>query len=449
MIMKMGMEGAKYDKMCMWDWDSVPCPSVGNTVFPEYGGVREALAKNGFWFSYFETSSFTTNMAHPPMYGADGKDPVTGKWMTPSSYEVQQYSGQRPSFSMPAYLFVTYTPPSMPRTQFVFNIEESYTTWWQGGFFDKFRISEFYLNQRFMSHDRLKVTIGYHHSGWQTVGLYVGGNMAGSLLGVNAIFPTLVGQSMPGMPVPNLNIHFDITKHIYSLTGVETSLAPNASQGEANYSSPLYLPFSITGKNGVASTKAMFYQEFDYNRQLAPGVKKLWTRSVVFYNATHYSDYRYFNPANADFNPLAESKDNWCISNGIDGQVTQPDKILPFRGLYAGFTTQYAPPHQNPYTQYYESRAYYVGLLKARPFDMITLMINNLEFSKTFVKNVELGIAGEATASTGQTNISPTYVALIRPGVWANVGLEYTVHPTIAPITPNSFVVTTGLALFF
>jgi porin len=157
-------------------------------------------------------------------------------------------------------------------------------------------------------------------------------------------------------------------------------------------------------------------------------------------NQTHYADYRTFGNT--------FTKNNFCSSDGFDFQLTQVDKRLPYRGLYTGGTIQYAPPQQNVYTQYYEWRWYYRGLLKARPMDMTQFMVTNLQSSKIFLKNIDEIALHYKSVSNNNTNISAAWVAHLRSGIWANVGLEYSEHPTTAPKTPNSLVAEATLVFY-
>ena len=45
------------------------------------------------------------------------------------------------------------------------------------------------------------------------------------------------------------------------------------------------------------------------------------------------------------------------------------------RGVYAGVSAMYAPPKFNRFSQYYELRAYGIGLLPSRPGDMVSSVI--------------------------------------------------------------------------
>jgi hypothetical protein len=120
--------------------------------------------------------------------------------------------------------------------------------------------------------------------------------------------------------------------------------------------------------------------ELGYSRESAPGVKKTFLRFTGLYNTSGFTDYRSGSLALIT-NTAKKSDNNWWISAAIDKQITQPDKMLPFRGLYQGTTLQYIPPQQNVLTKYFEYRGYYIGKFNSRPFDMFTWSVSYLGFS--------------------------------------------------------------------
>jgi porin len=448
----MGTLSAKFDQLNPWDWKSVTFPSVGDTVDPEFAGIRPYLAEHNIGISLFQAGShFDYNLKNAPMYGAYG--PPYNQHIAAGTK--QQYTGQRPEWIAGGpYAFVTYAIPST-RTQFVLGAMDCFTTSQALIGCSNLRVTAAYANQRFFK-GRVQLTAGYFPSGYGTVGMYTGGNMAGTTLGVGSILPSETGQNYPEHITPNATFRWEVTKHVYGVYGVQRSMSPDYPQ--SNSHDAISLRFT------APDAKAFEQLEVGYRRESAPGVKRLWLRFDGFFNSSHYFDYRTGSSAYlaflSNYRLQANRTDNnFASSDGVDYQFTQPDEILPFRGLYGGSTVQYAPPQQNLYSQYYEVRAYYLGLFRSRPADMWTLMVNNTEFSKiainTFHGLAALGVStpgtpiGQATADDGQTTYSITWLAHQRSGIWSNLGLVYTEHPTVAPRVPNSLVLLVGLSTYF
>jgi|GEM_PF-1411572 porin len=450
-FIKMGMLSAKYDKLNPWDWKSVPYPSIGDTLDPEFAGIRPYLAEHNIGITLlYPGSHFDYNVKNPPMYGAYGA-PYN---QSIAAGTKQQYTGQRPEYMSGPYAYLTYNIPST-HTQFVVGATDCLVTSEALYGCSNLRMTGAYVNQQFFK-SKVQLSAGYLTEAWGSVGMYTGGNMAGTTLGVNSILPAEAGQNEPQHMTPAATLRWDVTKHVYGVVGVQRSMSPDYN--ESNQHDAIGLRFS------VPDAKAFEELELGYKRESAPGIKKFWLRLDGFYNSSHYFDYRAGSAAYLAFlnnNRLQTNRtnNNFASSNGVDYQFTQPDRVLPFRGLYAGGTVQYAPPQQNLYTAYYEARAYYLGLFKSRPLDMWTLMVNNTEFSKiainTFQHTADYHVSipgtpiGQTTADDGQTNYSVTWLAHLRSGLWSDVGLMYTEHPTVAPKVPNALVVSVGFSTYF
>lgn len=470
MFLKMGALSAKYDKFHPWDWFSVPFPSIGDTMIGDSYKIRETLAKYNMSFLIMPSGGWTEKVKKGPVggYYSDG-------------FKAQVFSGEKPTPGGGVTAYFTWSS-FKTGTQFNFAINEEWcrmpamiTT---GD--DVPRIAAAYINQYFW-HKKAIIDIGYVASGYNTIGLYVDGNMAASMLGVAAILPTEAGQNSPEQLTPNFNIHVDWTKHFYTVTGDQRSLSPYSA---LKWHSLLYLPFA-----GKAAGHFM-EQEVGYKRNSAPGVHSLWVRIDGFYNTTHYFDYRKsLQPntftTNADGTPSTattaygyfsysldglgdlgynfihrgrlpkewRTTNNWCYSNGWDYQVTQPDPMLPFRGFYVGNTDQYTPPQQNMFTAYYEGRFYYVGPFKRRVMDLASFVVSNEEFSRIYLKyGYGAAVYGKPTLTdtyTGQTNLAASYTAHLQPGVWGNLGVQYSEHPFLFPRWPSVVNLNAGLTMFW
>jgi hypothetical protein len=492
--------GQKYDKYNPWDWTAARFPSTGDTLSQEAFGLRENLGKKRIGFLYMYQTEFFDNLKNPPMYGANGPD-ASGKYydggattvstpfglQTVSAKPNQWYYGQRPTYVENMLATVTYNPGS--NTQFVFQMLDGITNFGMGTQYNSPRIAGLYMNQAFMNR-KLVISAGYVSQGFHTGGFFLDGNVAGSLLGNNAILQGIEGQASPFAVTPSIDARYNVTRNGYVLTAVGSSTNPLTPKAPM---SALAMPFAPHG------AKANITQEFGYQRASAPGERKLWARIDGLYNFTHYPDWRTPIPmTNVPVNtpsgtvylqtpvttntsagaiplPSGRTDNNWGVSAAFDYQMTAPDSILFFRGNYIGATAQYIPPEQNIYSQYYEFRDYYIGLFKKRPIDMLSVVANHLGFSKPWLKAMApitnpswglgdtLQVVGSqngvpvfgavpnnpATYDTGQQSYSVSYLAHVHNGLWFLNTLMYTTHPTPFPKTPNSLVYCGALSFFF
>jgi porin len=442
-LAKAGEIGAKYDKLNPRIWEASPFPGTGDTIMGDWGRIRETLAKHNFGIYVYSISAIDYNLKDSPMYGmpadSDGK---IG----------QVYDGQRATRSGPQAAYLTYNIPSTD-TQFVISGVEAWTNWSSSMGVNNARLVDLNINQYFLK-KKLKVTLGYASNLQVYYGVYVAGSLAAGTLGVNGILPVEVGQSSTVNSAPTANFKYNINKHYYTITGFQRSMSPYGS-AEGNRHDALNLRFNQPG------AKLFLQQEVGYRSSSAPGVKSLFIRADGFFNCSHYFDYRSGSYALLHASSVRANRtdNNWAWSLAADRQLTQPDPSLPFRGFYGGFSVQYAPPQQNVNTQYYEARGYWIGTFRRRPMDMLTLDINNTEFSKiairTFMGTAAYGVVtpssqlGMSTSSSGQTAYTGVWNWHLRPGLWLGTGLGYTNHPTFSPKLPNPIEAKISFNMFF
>ncbi len=120
---------------------------------------------------------------------------------------------------------------------------------------------------------------------------------------------------------------------------------------------------------------AIVVGELARRRMPSPDHGAQWLRVTGWYNTQGYFDYR--EPVSSP----GKTDNNWALSGAADVQVWQNRPFVPFDGIYAGATYQYAPPAANLYSQYFELRLYSFGLIPHREFDMISLNANHTRFS--------------------------------------------------------------------
>lgn len=253
---------------------------------------------------------------------------------------------------------------------------------------------------------------------------------------------------------PGLNLRYKVSEHFYGITGFQRSINPDGYGANIRHDS-VNLRFSNPG------SRLLLIQEVGYRKQSAPGVKNLFLRADGWFNFSHFLDFRSGSLAllTASSDRKNRTDNNFAVSFAADRQLYQPDPSLPFRGFYAGGSVQYAPPQQNLFSQYYEVRLYSIGMFNRRPTDMLSLDINNTQFSKialrTFAGTAAYGVSnpsaqlGIPTYFTGSTTCGGNWAWHLKPGVYFNTGMQYVVHPTYTPKLPSPVLGIAGLVVFF
>lgn len=436
-FIKMIAINEKYNKLNPWDWSTATFPPIGDTVDPELGGIRDALAKKNIGVQLFTQGAFYYNLANPPLYGADGPQnpPYNNKYGPGSKNAIWWYEGQKPTYYNTYILHLTWSNPKT-NTQLVITGWEDYNNFFKGQLSNTPKFDA-YINQ-YLFRKKLLITAGYSNQGFHYLGFFTAGNLAGSLIGSSAVLQDSAGGAAPFNLTPAINLRYQTTKNTYVQSMVQSSVNPDSGAGPN-----AILPLAFAPNHA----KAFLGEEVGYNRAAAPGQRRLWARMDFFYNFSHYKDFR--DVAHYDSPTPTRTSNNWAFSAAADYQTSQTDQFLPFRGNYIGGTIQYAPPQQNLFSQYYEVRDYIIGPFKRRPMDMISIIVNHMAFSKYWTHGFAPLLSSTGTYSSGQQNFSATYVLHALRGIVVSNAFEYSANPTPAPKTPNAFVYTGGVTMFF
>jgi porin len=325
---------------------SLDPPQVGDSVLGDIGGWRSALLKYKIGFTSLDLHEFDYNLLRAPMRGAIAD---------PDGHTRQIFLGQRPTVGGPENLILTYSPSS--NTQFAVGGVFSDATWAQMNAAVGPGVMQLTLTQDFLKH-RAQVLAGYMDNSLLYYMGFTGGVIGAGTLGQNAILSYAVGESHGVLEQrPTVDVRFHWTPHVYTLTGWQKSTSPEGSSTERQHDH-LGLRWNLPNAGDVA------LGEVGYRRESAPDAMKTFIRFSGLYNTSGYTDYR--SGSLALITGTAKKTDNnWWISAAGDQQLTQPDKMLPFRGLYQGATLQYIPPQQNVLTKYFEYRGYYIGRFTA------------------------------------------------------------------------------------
>jgi porin len=410
----------KFDPYMPWEWYA-PLFSSGNTVDLDRNGFRSELLKHHIWFITQSEAVFAYNLAHAP------ENP-------------QVFVSEKPTYNHAELMGLTYMP--LKNTQF--EVTGAYlASDWTGYLgpnifkFDSLLVNQYLLNRK------LLLTLGYSNSDAVFQGKYTGEDTSTGALGVNSIIPFEVGEAHTLAPSLTLNLKYKFSHGLYTLDGIERSQDPKGTNTE-NARNKLGLR-PIPHGDG-----ALYLAEFGYKRRGTPGVKSTWFRINGWYNASHYQDYSSVKKVLTGAKAHSGAA---CVA--FDQQLTQPDKYLPYRGIYVNLTGQYAPPDVAVYHQYYQVSLYSKGLFRARPLDMISLNVNRTVFSRTALNTFEklpkaLNPQFGNPGWDDSTYVSGTYGYLISHGIVLSTNIAYVRHPTYAPNTlDNPVIGTAQLAFYF
>jgi len=276
---------------------------------------------------------------------------------------------------------------------------------------------------------------GYIDNDGEFVGLFVGGLASNGSLGVYAVLPFEAGMSYLPMTAPALNTTFHLPDHFYSKLGFQRSFDPKGGAEEVGRDA-VGLRFHPHG-DGLLTIS-----ETGFKRDPEAGRMQTWARAGYMFNTTHYASAK---PSPMPGGTLMTGN-NQAVYLLADRQVYQTDTASPGRGIYLGFSAEYALPAQNAYTQYYEARIYENGPFTHRPKDFVSLVGSHTDYSefttRADVKNGE-------TAWNSATSVTASYTSRLARGIYLSTGLSYTEGPAITPRSHNSLDIIGQLNTFF
>jgi len=375
----------------------VPIPEAPNTLGQNLFGIRDSLADQGIGFTLWTTSYDADNVAkHQGVQNG-----------------TQLYTGQKNTWQTGWWGFVTYDLGHVgdPGGQLVLGGVFLRTNWNPTGPISTALASAYYYQSLF--NNRIEFKIGYMANTLDYIGTYIAGNYASSVFGTNASIPYEVGQNSLNFATPAVNVKFNFG-NFYEKSGIQRPISPDGTVAERN-ENPSSFDFTVRNA-GILSTN-----EIGYNQPSAPGVGQTWVRLTGDFNTSQYKDFKYLGTRHSD---------NYGLFLLGDHQFWQvrPDSAATARqGLYAGFSAMYAPARFNTFTQYYELRAYGIGLIPHRPDDMVAFVFADNVFSRYLIR--EDALAGNSVHSSAQTE-TISYSAHVFRGVNINFGLSYINHPT-------------------
>ncbi|MEA1834377.1 carbohydrate porin [Methylobacterium durans] len=400
----------KYDALMIRGVDT-PFGSFCETIEPELGGVRGALAEHGIGFLGFSNGALTYDVL-----GHDARK--------------QRYIGQIPTFTTATLGIFTYETErvGLGKGSQLTVIPTYYSSSYKFANDRGVYLAQFSLFHPFLD-NHIEVQAGYARTVTKFAFSIAGTTLGSSALGPISNIPLGLGLSA-FRPTPNADIRiYAPGKEFYTHFGVARSISPEGIFEDAR--------LNETGlRFGVPGAGPLFVNETGYKVEPAPDKKKVWVRGGVIYNQSDF----------AIFNRPGQTGDNFGYFFFADFQLTQPSKVLPFQGLYIGAKYDKARADRNPFGSDYSVTLYQIGTFETRPFDVVAIGV-----SKSFVgsglkqslRRVGLDPAASILSVTGSYNYR------VQGGLYVNLGLTYTDNPTIATKSPGALNASLGVSMIY
>jgi porin len=387
----------KLDSLCTI-WELGCYTGAGDTILQDEGGIRTKLAKANIGVFVMQMGVFNYNLADAPK----------------GTRATQQFAGERPTFTYTGMtIYTTYNIPSK-HMQFLIGGANMGTNYPYNYGPNTFRPEMGNLHQTLMN-GKLEYIVGWQEADTEVADNYIGGSFGAGVLGVRAVIPYNLGQSLEMFTTPAVLVKYHWTKSWYTTAMVQRSTDPNTGIWGMNGRDKIGYRLFPKGDG------ALYEPEIGYKVDPAPGKKATFFRATGFYNTSHFLDYSSITKFVAGMESidygmfgklapvlkgltsipsqytgvptLAPDKNaqghNGAFSITIDKQITQPDKYLAYRGIYLNSVVQYAVPDFNPYHQYYQAAVYSLGLFKARPLDMMVFNVNRTQYSRTTLNTTQ------------------------------------------------------------
>jgi porin len=379
-------------------------PKSEDTILGDKLGIRSALADAGIGFIVFSTNSFQYNLLQND---AGHRGP-------------QVYNGQRFTRTLDSVtLFSTYDLGRIGLKDGQFIVSAFYSTNSLNSVDgpSSTRIGRLAYYQKLFD-KAIEFKIGYFDNAYEFLGTQTGGSFAGGTLGPQASVPNEVGLSYSGLGTPAADLRINLKNHSYAKFGVQRSLPPGGATPEVA-ANPNGLRFV------VPQTGVLAIGEGGWDRPASNGINATWIRVGGIFNTTN-------------FDRLAggQAHNNWAAYAAVDRQIVQTDPSSPNHGYYMGVTVNYAPPKENFVTKYLENRVYGVGIIKGRPFDLVSLVTTADFYSDSGLKT---------RTAQGQKSFAATYALVasyayrLTPGLYLQPGLGAVVHPVYSPRYDTAF----------
>ena len=282
----------------------------------------------------------------------------------------------------------------------------------------------------------MEVKAGLIATNLEFVGTFVGGGHNGGVFGPHASIFGENGFGAIGYPQPGVVVTAHLTPNVYDKVGVMRAINPDGIVAEHNYNQIGVSKFT------TPNSGPMVINELGYIRPAAPGAPQTWVRGGTLLDKSRFPELDH---------PGRRSSSQYGLYLLGDRQLTQMSSApgQAYRGFYAGFSAEYAPPSYSRFSQYYEAQVYGLGILPRRPFDQVSLVFTENVFSDITVNAARVA---RLPMHKDSKAVMLSCSAQVVHETYAKLGLQYVNNPS--PIvfsgnTGSALNVIAGGALYF
>ena len=383
---------------------NITLPGPQDTIDPDFAGIRSSLASLGIGYIGYSNNNYYNNLLPHEQ----------------STFGEQTYNGQKPTFFTNNVMQLTYdlSRYGIPDGQIVLGGIYNFDTWEPAGPNAESLATLTYYQTLFNNQVELK--FGYLNNVLEFWGPLLAGNLGASIFGPSANIPVELGINAYAWTTPGINITINGPEGFYNKVGIQRASNPDGPFAEKTAN-----PSGIewwTPNSGV-----FVINEVGYRKEAAPNQLATWVRAAPMFTSSRYIDFAIGGRSTGNYGAYFLADHQFVQLAPMAGQAA--------RGVYAGVTAMYAPPEFNRFSQFYELRAYGIGLLPSRPRDVLSLVIAQNVFSHYLV---DAALQQGQLAHSGSLSITAAYSGPIAPGIRAGIGLGYTDHPSPVIYTPQT-----------
>lgn len=375
---------------------TTPWPPNCATFSPDLGGLRETLFDHGW-----NVRGYLTLINS--LYDIRNKN----------GNDLQTYPGQKPLLGTALWVSSLYDLSRLgfnPGATFIFDVSSAASTW------HDFAPSKTYINELSIftpfSNDRAELKLGFVRAANEFYGQTSGTSLGASALRLESAITVQAGLTTIE-PAPYLGLTvYDKDHRFYSKSAVAQSMSPDGLIANSDLKHDLF--------TRIPGAKAVYVTELGYRGRYDLGEKAHWFRAGAIYNTSQYRLY----------DGSGRKDRNYALYSQADIQLTHDSSLSPLLGWYMNLRANYAPPDRNVYNGDVGLSFYKIGTFPSRPADLFSVSIARNWFSKD-VRD-QFALAGLETEKY-QTTYSVSYAYEVKRGLYLNVGLSHTDHPTLAP----------------